>query len=178
MNPLLSLLLLLPFGVPLDRPCERVTKKPFGIHITPQTSPVRPEKFSGYHTGVDFETFDDESSVTIAVRAICNGRIIEKRYAKGYGGVVVTSGMYRGDDITVVYGHLSLTSVTRQMGDSIRTGEILGHLGNPAQGETDGERKHLHLSVHRGKTVNIRGYVKTKTELKEWIDPMEFLSCQ
>ncbi|MGE5392302.1 MAG: hypothetical protein ACM3NH_00970 [Candidatus Saccharibacteria bacterium] len=33
---------------------ERVTKKPFGIFVSPGHSPVDPERFRGYHTGTDF----------------------------------------------------------------------------------------------------------------------------
>ena len=36
------------FQSPLDRAGERVTKKPFGKFVTPQNSPVQPEKFYGY----------------------------------------------------------------------------------------------------------------------------------
>src|SRR4030067_1140465 len=47
----------LDFQPPINRADERVTKKPFGIFITPQNSPIQPEKFSGFHTGADFENF-------------------------------------------------------------------------------------------------------------------------
>src|SRR3989344_6907506 len=43
---------------PVDEFEERITKKPFGIFITPQNSPIKPERFSGYHTGVDVENGD------------------------------------------------------------------------------------------------------------------------
>jgi hypothetical protein len=39
-----------PFVAPLDRASGRVTKKPFGIFVTPQNSPVQPERFRGFHT--------------------------------------------------------------------------------------------------------------------------------
>ncbi|MCL5774898.1 MAG: hypothetical protein M1333_01655, partial [Patescibacteria group bacterium] len=54
---------------PLDKALERVTKKPFGIKISPQNSPVSPERFSGFHTGVDFETFPDEQDTGVSVYA-------------------------------------------------------------------------------------------------------------
>src|SRR5579863_6635904 len=41
---------------PISGGLSRVTKKPFGIYVTPQNSPVQPEKFTGFHTGIDFET--------------------------------------------------------------------------------------------------------------------------
>lgn len=42
-------------NIPLTDAAARITKKPFGIFITPQNSPVQPERFSGFHTGTDFE---------------------------------------------------------------------------------------------------------------------------
>jgi hypothetical protein len=67
------------FQPPLTRAAERVTKKPFGIYITPKTSPVQPEKFQGYHTGTDFEIFPEELNIDVTVRAVCNGKLVLKR---------------------------------------------------------------------------------------------------
>ena len=47
---------------PIESALKRVTKKPFGIYVTPQSSPVKPEKFKGYHTGVDFEILPSEKN--------------------------------------------------------------------------------------------------------------------
>lgn len=156
---------------PLDRVEERVTKKPFGIFIDSKDSPVQPERFRGYHTGVDFETFDEEATIDIPVRAICDGEILEQRFVSGYGGVVVTSCTFDRQPVTVVYGHLALASFLWEIGDSIRVGEELGMLGTGGSRETDGERKHLHLGVHRGSAVDLRGYVSTEQELAQWINP-------
>src|SRR3989344_9153236 len=82
------------FLAPIDRAAERITKKPFGIKITPQDSPVQPEKFSGYHTGVDYETFDSEKNAAIPIKAICDGNVIFKQRVNGYGGVLVQSCQY------------------------------------------------------------------------------------
>ena len=38
---------------PIGQTEERITKKPFGIKISPENSPISPERFSGYHTGID-----------------------------------------------------------------------------------------------------------------------------
>lgn len=161
--------------IPLSRFTERVTKKPFGKYITPHDSPVQPEKFSGYHTGTDFEIIENETDSDVPVRAITNGAVMEKRTASGYGGVVVTSGVIDGQAVTIVYGHVRLSSVSAHIGDSIRTGDTLAVLGTGYSTETDGERKHLHLSIHLGPVVNIRGYVKSQADLKNWIDPMKVL---
>ncbi|NTW46481.1 MAG: M23 family metallopeptidase [Candidatus Moranbacteria bacterium] len=159
------------FVAPLVRAGERVTKKPFGIYVTPKTSPVRPERFTGYHTGADFEIFPEEADTDVAVSAVCDGKLLDKRYASGYGGVVVESCEYDGAPITVVYGHLRLSSVPVSVGKVFRAGDFLGNLGTGYSSETDGERKHLHLGIHRGVAENVRGYVAAQAELSEWVDP-------
>jgi murein DD-endopeptidase MepM/ murein hydrolase activator NlpD len=159
------------FQPPLDRAGERVTKKPFGIFITPQNSPVQPEKFSGYHTGTDFEIFPAELNATVAVRAVCAGKLAVKKYATGYGGVAVESCNLNGQPMTVVYGHLRLASIILSAGANLKVGDIIGALGNAYSSETSGERKHLHLGFHKGTNVNILGYVQSKNELSSWLDP-------
>lgn len=164
----------LPRVVPLDRAEERVTKKPFGMFIDPQTSPVQPERFRGYHTGTDFETFPEESVTDVSIRAVCSGTLVAKRRASGYGGVIVERCELGGETVTVVYGHLALKSVTGQVGDQVASGAELGMLGAAGSADTDGERKHLHLGIHRGESVDIRGYVGRKTDLAAWLNPCDF----
>ncbi|MFA5961246.1 MAG: M23 family metallopeptidase [Parcubacteria group bacterium] len=165
------------FQAPLDRANERVTKKYFGIYITPATSPVQPERFSGYHTGTDFEIFPEELNATVPVQAICDGKLILKKSASGYGGVAVESCMLNNQPVTVVYGHLKLSSITSAIGADLKAGDTLGQLGAAYSTETDGERKHLHLGIHKGASVNILGYVQTKSELASWIDACQY-ACQ
>lgn len=165
------------FQPPLDRASERITKKKFGQYITPRNSPVQPERFSGYHTGTDFEIFPDELNADIQVKAVCDGKLLAARTASGYGGVAVESCQLDGEPITVVYGHLNIASVKFKVGDQIKAGDVLGSLGRNKSVETDGERKHLHLSIHKGSVSDIRGYVNSTTELSEWIDPCSYV-CQ
>lgn len=165
------------FVLPLGGTEQRVTKKPFGIFIDPATSPVQPEKFRGYHTGTDFETFPEETTGDVSVHAICSGMLTVKRSASGYGGVVVEKCLFEGKPITVVYGHMRLTGIQATVGDNVAVGDVLGVLGMGQSKETDGERKHLHLGIHKGNTVNIRGYVASKSELNEWLDPCQLFSC-
>ena len=106
------------FQPPLDRASERVTKKPFGIYITPKTSPVQPERFQGYHTGTDFEIFPEELNADVPVHAICTGKIAVKRSASGYGGVLVQNCELNNQPITVIYGHLKLASIAKNAGDN------------------------------------------------------------
>jgi hypothetical protein len=77
--------------------------------------------------------------------------------------------------ITVVYGHLELASITAKINDALNAGDTLGILGKDKSMETDGERKHLHLSVHKGSAINIRGYVSSKNQLSEWIDACPYV---
>lgn len=164
------------FQFPLDRAGERVTKKPFGIYITPQNSPVQPEKFSGYHTGVDFETFSDEQNIDVEIKAICDGLILFKNYVSGYGGVMVEACKFDNQDITVLYGHLKLSSLIEIVGQTLSSGDRIGVLGKGFSQETDGERKHLHLGIHLGKSINFLGYVQNKAELANWLDVTKYFT--
>ncbi|MCX6761228.1 MAG: M23 family metallopeptidase [Candidatus Moranbacteria bacterium] len=159
---------------PLDRAKERVTKKYFGIFITPASSPVQPERFRGYHTGTDFEIFPEELNTVVPVQAICDGKLILKKSASGYGGVAVQSCNLDNQPVTVVYGHLKLTSIAKSIGDNLSAGDTLGQLGAAYSPETDGERKHLHLSIHKGSAINILGYVQNKSALSDWVDPCQY----
>lgn len=160
--------------VPLDRWQERVTKKPFGIFVSPTNSPISPEKFTGYHTGVDFETFSAEQDKDVAVSAVCAGPLLVKKFATGYGGVAVQSCKLDNQDVTIIYGHLKLASIQANVGQQLSAGEQIGILGKSFSIETDGERKHLHLSVHKGKEINILGYVQKQADLIDWLDATKF----
>ncbi len=125
-----------------------MTKKSFGTHVTPTDSPVSPERFSGYHTGTDFETFPDEADADVSVFAVCAGPVRFAGRLDGYGGVLIEQCTYRGEP-----------------------GGVIGVLGKGYSAETDGERKHLHVSVHKGATLDERGYVSTQAALSGWINP-------
>lgn len=163
------------YFLPIDNFTERITKKSFGDYIIPQTSPVQPEKFKGYHTGVDLEIFPGEEDKDVEIFAFCNGNVVEKRKVTGYGGVLIQSCKIKRDSVTVLYGHLKLISIQKEKGEELLKGEIIGVLGKGFSPETDGERKHLHFAIHKGKKIDSRGYVQQKEELKEWIDPLSLL---
>ena len=160
---------------PISSPFSRITKKPFGIYITKQNSPVRPEKFSGYHTGVDFETFDEEKDADVPVFAVCDGKLLEKKIATGYGGVAVQSCKIDAVNVTIICGHLKLDSISLKVGDDVKTGQQIGILGKGYSAETSGERKHLHFGVHKGSTINILGYVQKQSDLNNWLDAEKYL---
>jgi len=162
-------------GLQLIDALTRVTKKPFGLKISPQNSPVTPERFSGYHTGVDFEILPGEENTEVAVSAICQGKLSVIRRVKGYGGVVVQTCRLNNQAVTVLYGHLALSTIKQKAGDALTPGDLIGYLGQGYSYDTDGERKHLHLAIHRGADIVYLGYVQKQSELSQWIDYMTLL---
>jgi hypothetical protein len=165
------------FSAPISDWKNRIIKKPFGIKISPQNSPVQPERFSGYHTGTDFEIKPGELNTKVYVNAICDGEIIEKRLVSGYGGVFVQSCKFNEYPITVLYGHISFSNeFSPKKGEAIEKGQLLASLADDKSSESGGERKHLHLSIHKGEKIELRGYAQNKAALQTWIDPETLLS--
>ncbi len=160
---------------PVDSAGSRITKKSYGTYVTPKNSPVNPEIFTGYHTGLDFETFPNEKDSDVVIKTICDGKLLRKTTATGYGGYAIQSCVINDKDVTVVYGHLRLNSIPAKVGDELKTGDTLGVLGTGYSTETSNERKHLHLSIHIGTSINIKGYVQNKTDLIQWMDPKKVL---
>lgn len=163
------------FYLPVNNALARVTKKPFGIKVSPGHSPISPEKFSGYHTGVDFETLPAEQNIDTPIYAVCTGPLIYKKWVSGYGGVTIQSCQINKEDVTIIYGHLKLSSINIKLNQKITAGTQLGILGQGYSTETDGERKHLHLGIHQGKTLNLLGYVQNPKDLNNWLDATTYL---
>jgi murein DD-endopeptidase MepM/ murein hydrolase activator NlpD len=156
---------------PINEFFARITKKPFGIYITPTTSPVSPEKFTGYHTAVDVEYGDVESDVL--VRAAANGKVVVSRTATGYGGVLVID--HRPDfSWFSLYGHLDPTSLPR-LGTEVLAGDIVGKLAPAFSVQSGGERKHLHFGIIAKSTPDLAGYVQTEAALTGWLDPVAII---
>lgn len=148
---------------------SRITKKPFGIYITPENSPVKPERFRGYHTGVDVEYGD--VAATVPVVAIATGTVIYSGRVSGYGGVAVIRHRIKGKNYRILYGHIKPGSLIVK-DTKVKAGEQIGILGRGGTEETDGERKHLHFAVYTGDDLNFRGYVRTEALLEKWVDPL------
>lgn len=160
---------------PISGALARVTKKTFGLYVSPGYSPVSPEKFTGFHTGIDFETTPEEQNTDVAVYAACEGKLLLKKYATGYGGIVVQACVLDDQNVTVIYGHLRLASILPIIGDELKVGDKIAVLGTGYSSETDGERKHLHFSIHKGTAINILGYVQKQADLSSWLNPTEYL---
>ncbi|MBP9773061.1 MAG: M23 family metallopeptidase [Candidatus Peribacteraceae bacterium] len=159
------------FPYPISDAKSRITKKQFGTYVTPTSSPIQPEKFTGFHTGIDFETFADEQDTDVSITAICEGKVIFAGHVNGYGGVLIQSCLYKGEVVTVLYGHLKQSSISFKKNDVVASGDRIGILGKGFSNEIDFERKHLHLGIHTGNSIEYRGYVKSDNELSGWIDP-------
>lgn len=156
---------------PVDGFLTRATIKHFGTYITPDTSPVEGDRFTGYHTGVDAEFTDTVGDV--AVRAIADGTVIARTWANGYGGVVVIRHIIGGVPVFALYGHLDEASFVPGV-TAVKAGDVIGVLGDDHSQETDGVRKHLHFSLYTGEKIDYRGYVPTQTDLAPWLDPLAF----
>lgn len=161
--------------VPVQGFFDRITKKPFGIYITPKTSPVQPEKFTGYHTGADAETTPEEQTVDAPVFAMTSGTVTLAGHVNGYGGVIMIRSEIENETVTVLYGHLRIASLLFKAGEHVNVGDHIANLGAGYSAETDGERKHLHLGILKGASTNVKGYVQTKPELSGWYDPVVWL---
>lgn len=157
---------------------NRITKKPFGIYITPKTSPVQPEKFTGYHTGADAEATADEKDIDIPIYAVTDGTLVFAGHVNGYGGVILIRHKVGTETVTALYGHLRISSFTKKNGASVKRGDKIAVLGTGFSSETDGERKHLHFGIIKGSTINYKGYVSTKSALSAWEDPVAWLQAK
>lgn len=160
---------------PISKPLERITKKPFGIKISPQNSPVSPERFTGIHTGTDFEVLPGEEGLDAPVNAICTGEVLRKQFGPGYGGMIVQSCNIDSTPVVVTYGHLSLESSPVKIGDILEVGQFLANLGKGFSTETDRERKHLHLGIHKGTGVVTSGYIANEPDLEKYLNIQDLL---
>ena len=164
------------FVSPLSDTAKRAVKKAFGLYVTPSSSPVEPERFSGYHTGLDFEILEGEEHKEVTVGALCGGTIRTIQYATGYGGLVTQECLLKNQILTILYGHLKLSSVGLKSGEYVAPGTLIGILGTGGSQETDRERKHLHLGTLKGRALDIRGYVSSEPEIMKWLDPKTLLN--
>ncbi len=164
--------------VPIADFFTRITKKPFGIYITPKTSPVQPEKFTGYHAGADAETTSAETKIDIPIMAIADGTVVFAGHVNGYGGVILIRHNIGSETVTALYGHLRISSFTKKVGNAVKPGEKIAVLGTGFSSETDGERKHLHFGIIKGDAINYKGYVPTKSGLSAWEDPVSWLQAK
>lgn len=162
---------------PISRASWRDTPLSFGLYVTPdpETNPIDPpERFTGYHSGLDFEISSSEAEKEVPVFAACDGEVVYSGFAEGYGGLLVHRCVLDGKDVTVLYGHLKVDSLVK-IGVTVKTGGQIGILGDARSQDTDGNRKHLHFAIHKGTDLSYLGYVQEEKDLEEYIDPESVL---
>jgi murein DD-endopeptidase MepM/ murein hydrolase activator NlpD len=149
---------------PLSQGTERTKILTFGLYVTPATSPLpKPEKWVGYHTALDLEILPGEENTDVPVLAAYDGKIVFAGPVNGYGSALIQSCRIQGQPVTVLYGHLSGSSIKVHVGDTISVGARLALLGKAY--ENGNVRKHLHFEIHQGNRIEFRGYVPKKTDL-------------
>lgn len=164
---------------PLDKPDQRQKLLKFGMYVTPDpdTNPISPpERFTGYHTGLDIEILPEEKDLPVSVKTICEGKILYAGTIEGYGGVIIQECVINSQPVSVLYGHLS-TEAFKVSVDSnpIAAQTSIAELGKDHSEETGNTRKHLHLGIHEGNHIEFLGYVNDPDDLKEFIDPLPLL---
>lgn len=164
-----------PLSWPLAHAEYRATPLGFGIEVTEEYTPLKiPERFRGFHTATDFEIFSDEQEDVVDVFAACDGMVVVSGFTGGYGGLIVQRCAVRGEDVTVLYGHLDQYALARK-GAYYKRGQKIAQLA-PAYSKWSGRtRKHLHFAVHRGSDVEYLGYVDSEEELNQFVNPTRLL---
>ncbi|MEB3290069.1 MAG: M23 family metallopeptidase [Leptolyngbya sp.] len=112
---------------------------------------VRSNPFGGssyeVHEGIDFA-----GPVGQPILATADGVVVKADYERGYGNHVKID---HGHQYETLYAHLS--QMTVKIGDRVRRGDVIGHLGNT--GRSSGP--HLHYGIYRnGQAVNPRYFLK------------------
>jgi hypothetical protein len=162
---------------PLPRAEERPAPLSFGLYVTPDPdqNPINPpERFTGFHVATDFELLPGEMEIDIPVFAICEGKVRMSGFAEGYGGLLVQSCTINDEPATILYGHLTLDSLPEE-DTRLHPGQRIGFLAPHRSYESGWNRKHLHLGIHRGRTIDLRGYVQTEEEIDDFMNPLSVL---
>jgi murein DD-endopeptidase MepM/ murein hydrolase activator NlpD len=165
------------YHYPISDYNNRIKYKAFGQYfIGTEPIPACGRQFTGYHDADDLEISEAEASTDVPVYAIADGTIRQISTVSGYGGLLILQVNLEGQEVTVNYGHVSISSVKVRVGDVVKTGQFLANLGKGCSMETDGERKHLHFAIHKGSQIDLAGYVPTQAELADWLNPKEELA--
>ena len=163
--------------MPLPETQRRAIPLHFGLYVTPDSkeNPIYPpERFTGFHAATDFEVSHEELLQDVPVFAICEGDVMFSGRVEGYGGLLVQNCEIKGEEVTILYGHVDPADLPKT-GVTLSKGQAFAILGENRSPETDGNRKHLHLGIHRGPQLSVLGYVQKVEDLKSYMDPEEVL---
>lgn len=162
---------------PLKRAAFRPTPLHFGLYVTPDPdqNPIDPpERFTGYHVATDFEITSGEDDKDVPVFAICTGSVVYSGFAEGYGGLIAQHCVIDDEEVTVTYGHLMLDTLPA-VSDTLTAGKKIALLAPEKSRDSDDNRKHLHIGIHKGPDLVYLGYVQTKEELSDFRDVQKVL---
>jgi murein DD-endopeptidase MepM/ murein hydrolase activator NlpD len=118
----------------------------FGVRVDPFTSSP------AMHTGLDLH-----GEIGDIVRATADGKVTAAGWSGGYGRVVDID---HGNGLSTRYGHLS--SIDVRVGQSIRTGQIIGKIGST--GRSTGPHLHYETRV-RGDAVDPNKFLRAGQKL-------------
>lgn len=163
---------------PMEKSLERPKLLTYGMYVTPdpEQNPIDPpERFTGYHTALDFEILKGEEETEVPIKAICSGKVTFVGTAQGYGGVFVHTCSLNDQTVSILYGHMDSKTFKLKAGDQIEKATVIGNLAAAHTEESGDNRKHLHLGIHKGEVGVFNGYVQSESELGEFIDPSSLL---
>ena len=170
---------------PMDNMPERPTDNPFGTFYPPggEDHPdliVCPtaKYYSGYHTGLDLEATSAEQTTAVPVYAIADGKVRQAGPVTGYGTLIVLEFTVSDATYTAYYGHVDSKTVTVKAGELVSKGEKIAELGTDCSSANGNVRKHLHFGLHKGTSINVRGYAPNQATLNNWLDPKTFFIDQ
>lgn len=165
---------------PMTNYASRIKYKNFGTYIDEnfyEKSPkIFPTHFYGYHAAIDLEVTPEEEKLNIPVYTVTTGKILYIGDVEGYGGIVIQQ---IDSSHTALYGHIKLSSIILNVGDTVKAGQRICDLGNGFSVETAGERKHLHFAIHKGLDLYFLGHEPTVEVLSaQWENPTKFLQAK
>lgn len=163
---------------PIDRFLERITTNDFGTYY-PSGGSSNPDTkvcpsatyYVGYHTANDLETFPEEENSAVPAYAIADGVVRQIGPVSGYGGLIVIESTINNQIYTIYYGHLDLSTSALKTQDKVTVGQKIAELGKQCSQSNGDVRKHLHFAIHKGTTIDVRGYAPSETALSDWLDP-------
>lgn len=117
-------------------------------------------RWGTYHTGLDItgdkgtDIHASESGTVIRINTTCThdyGKEKSCGCGNGYGNYIIID---HGNEFITLYGHL--TSVDVQVGDKVKKGDVIGHMGSTGFSTGD----HLHFEIrYQGYYLNPAAYV-------------------
>lgn len=125
------------------------------------------------HIGIDIWAAAGEP-----VYAVLPGEIVYSTFQNdegNYGGTIILKHVVEGQELFALYGHLSKESlVTHKVGQKLKTGEVVGWLGDESENGNWPTHLHYQLCIEDPKEADMPGVVAKKDLIearKRYPDP-------